>query len=114
MIQINKACKRRASTLLYSYFELKSKERSILLVVKNSVMLTEFKTRVIDLRIKMGCITKTLNYHREKIPPKDIAYVTLVFNICKISARLLCIELVSLDFKEKEIKVRAVLGDIVQ
>ena len=113
MIQINKACKRRASTLLYSYFELKSKERSILLVVKNSVMLTEFKTRVIDL-IKMGCITKTLNYHREKIPPKDIAYVTLVFNICKISARLLCIELVSLDFKEKEIKVRAVLGDIVQ
>ena len=72
-------------TTVERVFTLRSEEKSILLLVKNSVMPTGFKTRVIAL-LKMGCMTKTLNYLREKIPPKEMAYLRLVFNICKTLA----------------------------
>ena len=75
-------------TTVERVFTLRSEEKSILLLVKNSVMPTGFKTRVIAL-LKMGCMTKTLNYLREKIPPKEMAYLRLVFNICKTSAGIL-------------------------
>ena len=68
-------------------FTLKSEERPLLLLVKNSVMPTAFKTRVIDL-VKMGCITNTLNTIKEKIPPKEMTYLKLIINVCKTVARI--------------------------
>ena len=75
-------------TAVEKIFSLKSEEKAILLLMKNSDMPTAFKTRVIDL-LKIGTITKTKNYLNEKIPPKEMAYMKLVINIGKTSAGIL-------------------------
>ena len=84
-------------TAVEKIFSLKSEEKAILLLMKNSDMPTAFKTRVIDL-LKIGTITKTKNYLSEKIPPKEMAYMKLVINIGMTSAGIL--SLPSQDIKD--------------
>ena len=69
-------------TAVKGIFAVKSKEKSILLLVKNSAMPTAFKTRVFDLH-KMGRMTRIKNFFLEKIPPEEMTYLTLVSNVCK-------------------------------
>merc|ERR1719264_37301 len=84
-------------TAVERIFTLKSEEKSLLLLVKNSAMPTAFKRRVIDL-LKMGAITKTKNFISEKIPQKEMAYLKLLINICKTAAGML--SLPSQDIKD--------------
>ena len=75
-------------TAVERVFALKSEETTLLILVKSSSMPTAFKTRVIDL-LKMGIMTRIQNYVFEKIPHTGKVYISLIFNICKTSIRVL-------------------------